>query len=304
MGIDTLAMTWSNRNAARGAAAAVLSLLLCGFYPGARGQSAPMPEAKQLAKEAAENEVNLIVYDRTYLRYRVHTRDAKGDQVRDVVETKDGTVARVVMRDERPLTADEDAAEHERLQEMLNSPDAFHRHIEKDRTGKKLAVDLLKLLPDAMIFSYTPGQPQRGDKPAGGAPELVVDFKPNPQWNPPSMASEALTGLEGRAWIDARTHYLTRLEARLFQGVNFGYGIFAHLYPGGTFVLEQVPVDEGRWIVEHFVEHVTVRELMVRTVKENTDLVASEFSVIPGMPYQDAIRMLLSTPLPGSPGGK
>jgi hypothetical protein len=43
---------------------------------------------------------------------------------------------------------------------------------------------------------------------------------------------------------------------------------------------------------------------MVRTVKENTDLVASEFSVIPGMPYQDAIRMLLSTPLPGSPGGK
>jgi hypothetical protein len=183
--------------------------------------------------------------------------------------------------------------EHARLQEMLDSPDAFRKHVQKDLTGKKLAVDLIKLLPDAMIFSYTPGQPQREDKSASAQEELVIDFKPNPKWNPPTMVSQALAGLEGRCWVDRRTHHLTRLEADLFQGVNFGFGIFAHLYPGGTFVLEQVQVGDGRWIVDHFTEHVTVRAMMVKTIKENTDLAAGEFAAVPAMGYQEAIKELL-----------
>jgi hypothetical protein len=266
----------------------------------ASGQVADPPEvpAKQVAEDAVRNEIKLVEFDRTYLRYRVHTKDAKGDQVRDVVESKDGTVARVVMRDEHPLSRAEDSEEHSRLQQMLDSPAAFQKHIQKDQSGKKMAVDLIRLIPDAMLYSYTTGQPQRGDKPAG-PPELVIDFKPNPKWNPPTMASQALTGLDGRCWIDAETHHLTRLEAHLFQGVNFGFGVLAHIFPGGKFVLEQQPVGDGRWIVDRFVEHVTVRAMMVKTIKEDTDLVAYAFAAIPSMDYQEAIHLLLTTPLPG-----
>jgi len=253
---------------------------------------------KQVAEYAIANEVKLIEYQHSYLRYRVHTKDAKGDQVRDVVESKDGTVARIVMRDDRPLTAEEDADEHRRLQAMLDSPAAFQKHVQKDQSGKKLAVDMIKLLPDAMLFSYALGQPQRDHKPAGTPPELVIDFAPNPKWNPPTMTSQALTGIQGRCWIDAKTHNLVRLETKIFQGVNFGFGIFAHIYPGGQLTLEQEPVGESRWIVDHFVEHVTVRAMMVKTLNENTDLYASEFAPIREMGYQDAIHLLLGTPLP------
>ncbi len=250
--------------------------------------------ANQVAADAAANEVKLIEYGASYLRYQVHTQDAKGDQIREVIESRDGSVARIFKRDDRPLTAEEDAEEQSRLKEMLDSPDAFRKHIQKDQSGKKMAVDMIKLLPEAMLFSYTPGQPQRGDKPAGEPDELVIDFKPNPKWNPPTMISQALTGLEGRCWIDAKTHHLTRLEADLFQGVNFGFGIFAHIYPGGKFVLEQEPVGDGRWIVDRFTEHVTVRAMMVKTIRENTELVATEFAAVPPMDYQEAIRQLLA----------
>jgi hypothetical protein len=108
------------------------------------------------------------------------------------------------------------------------------------------------------------------------------------------MLSQALTGLEGRCWIDARTHHLTRLEADLFQGINFGFGFFAHLYPGGKFELEQVAVGDGRWIVAQFTEHVMVRAMMVKTIKENTELVATEFAPVPAMGYQEAIKQLLA----------
>jgi hypothetical protein len=149
-----------------------------------------------------------------------------------------------------------------------------------------------------MLFSFAPGQPQRAGKAADTPPELVLDFKPNPQWNPPNMMSQALVGLQGRCWIDARTHHLVRMQAQLFQGVNFGFGMLAHIFPGGEFLLEQEPVGEQRWIVDHFIEHVTVRAMMVKTLKENTDLVAFEFAPVPPMGYRDAIHMLLSTPLP------
>jgi hypothetical protein len=250
--------------------------------------------ARQAATDAAANEVKLVEYGGSYLRYQVHTQDAKGDQIREVIESKDGTVARVVKRGDRPLTPEEDAEEQARLQEMLNSPDAFRKHVQKDLSGKKLAVDLIRLLPDAMIFSYAPGQPQRGDKPTGEPDELVIDFKPDPRWNPPTMISQALQGLEGRCWIDANTHHLTRLEADLFQGVNFGFGVFAHIYPGGKFELEQVPVGDGRWVVDHFTEHVTVRAMMVKTIRENTQLVAGEFAAVPAMGYQEAIKELMA----------
>ncbi len=254
----------------------------------------------QVAQDAVNNEIKLIQYDRSYLRYKVHTRDSKGEQVRDVIETREGTVARVVSRGGRALTADEDAGEHGRLQAMLDSPAAFKKHIDKDQTGKKLAVDLIRLLPDAMNFSYVAGQPQRDQKPPSAAPDLVMDFEPNPRWSPPTMTSQALTGIRGRVWVEAKGHHLTRLEVTIFQGINFGFGMLVHIYPGGKLFLEQQPVGGDRWIVDHFIQQVTMRAMMVRTLKENTDLEAYSFTPVREMSYQEAIQTLLSTPLPAA----
>ncbi len=40
----------------------------------------------------------------SYLRYRMETVNEKGNQVRDVIESKDGTVARLILKDGKPLT--------------------------------------------------------------------------------------------------------------------------------------------------------------------------------------------------------
>ncbi len=278
-------------------------MLLCAIISAAdtRAQSqrgAVDVPARQWAVDAAANELKVVGYAGSYLRYRMHIVDAKGDVVRDVIESKDGTVARLIMRESRPLTTEEDLAERQRLQAMLDSPAAFARHIKNDQSGKKIAAEMIRQLPDAMIFSYAPGQPQREDKSVEDAVQVVVDFKPNPAWNPPDMTSEALMGLEGRAWIDPRTHFMTRLECRVFRGVNFGWGLFAHIYPGGAASFEQVRVTDQRWIFSHFIEHATVRALMVKTFKENSDVQGSNFSPVPAMSYQDAIHLLLAAPLP------
>jgi hypothetical protein len=249
------------------------------------------------AVDAAANELIALHHPGSYLRYRMHTLDEKGDQVRDIIECKDGTVARLILRDGRPLTADEDLAERRRLNDMIASPANFARHIKNDATGKKIANDMIKLMPDAMIYSYTPGQPQTGR--GSEAPEIVLDYKPNPKFVPPTTTSEALTGLEGRVWIDSKTHQLVRMEGTIFQPVNLGWGLLAHIYPGGKLVLEQTNAGGQRWIFDQFVQQVSVRALMVKTLNVHVNIGASDFQTLPEpIPYQDAIKMLLATPLP------
>lgn len=267
-----------------------------------QGSVSPI-SAKQWATDAARNEVEVVQYGSSYLRYRVHIVSSKGDQIRDVVESRDGTVARLIYRNNGPITAGEDANERQRLQDMLNSPSAFASHIQTDQSGKKTAVTFLKLLPEAMTYTFVAGQPQR-PRPPGGThdqPEIVVDFQPNAAWNPPTMTAEALTGLSGRVWIDAETHYMTRMEANVFRSVNFGWGLFAHIYPGGRLEIEQHRVSERRWMVSHYVEHLTIRALMLKTLKENLEIEPSSFRAVPEMNYRDAINLLLASPLPTGP---
>jgi hypothetical protein len=116
------------------------------------------------------------------------------------------------------------------------------------------------------------------------------------------MTSEALTGLQGRIWIDPRSHFVARMEGEVFRGVSLGWGMVAHINPGGKVMLEQidvaVPPPEQRWIFSHFVEHVSLRALMVKNITEDSQIDSSDFSRISPLSYQDAIRTLLATPLP------
>jgi len=246
--------------------------------------------------DTVARELDALHHKGSYIRYRMHLVDDKGDRVRDIIESRDGTVARLILRDGKPLTDEQDKAERQRLNDMLANPSAFAKHVKSDDSGKKIADSLMRLMPDAMIYTYVPGQPQTGKNP--GMTEIVLDYEPNPKFHPPTTTAEALTGLRGRAWIDSKTKQLLRMEGNIFQGINFGWGMLAHIYPGGTLTIEQVEAGNGRWIFSKFVERITVRALMVKTLNIKTDVDASAFQPVPEMSYQDAIHILLNTPLP------
>jgi hypothetical protein len=248
------------------------------------------------AADAATNELAIMHRSSPYLRYRMHVHDDRGDRIRDVIESKDGTVARMIQKDGRPLTPDEDKAERDRLTAMLDSPASFARHVKSAESNKKLAGDLIRLMPDAMIYTYVPGQPQA---PNHSGLAIVMDYEPNPKFNPPTTTSEALKGLKGRVWIDAKTRNVVRMEGTIFQPVNLGWGILAHIYPGGKVLLEQTDAGNQRWIYTHFTEQVSVRALMMKTLNVHDTIDADQFHILPNaIGYQDAIRILLDTPLP------
>jgi len=284
-----------------GRASIALLVLATIALPTSRAQSQdgqlPVGDPLTWAEAATKTELSIIQSEGSFpLRYRVRKVDSKGDTTRDVIETKQGTVARLVERNGRPLTAEEDAAERERLNDQIASPDDFLRHHKRDRSTEDYSMQMVRLLPQAMVFRYVPGQPQ---PPGENSPQVVIDYSPNPNFKPPTIVSEILTGLEGRVWIDAQSHVMTRIEGHILHPVNFGFGILAKLYPGGTLEFEQVRVSGDRWAYRHVQEHVTVREMMVKTAPQNVEMTSWDFHILPAlMDYQDAIRLLLATPLP------
>jgi len=254
--------------------------------------------ARSWAVDCATNEALVVQHPDSFLRYRLHVIDEKGDHLRDQIETPEGSVARLIQSDGRPLTAAEDAAERQRLNDLIASPDAFARHIRREQENKQMGVRLLKLMPDAMLWSYASGQPQLPNQPTGNPTLIVLDFKADPAWSPPNFESEFLTGLQGRVWIDPRTRRMVRLEASLTRAVNIGWGIVARLYPGGSVTLQQVNVGGQRWMVEHIVEQFSLRALMVKTVHQRLVFDTADYQPVPAMSYQQAIKILLDTPLP------
>ena len=277
---------------------AVVFLLLPGTSPFCSAAVLPAPHAaaprtpRDWAVVASENEIRAITHDTSLLRYQVRTVDQKGERVREVLECTGGSVARLRERDGKPLTPDEDAAERDRLQQLLNAPGDFAHHAHSDATDKKLAADLVRLMPDAML--YSPAANEASAHAPNGAPLIVLDFAPNPAWSPPTLTSEALTGLRGRMWIDEQTGYVVRMEGEIFRPVNFGYGMVAHVYPGGRLSLSQVPVGADRWIYSHFEEHIRVRALLFKTLDINTSVESSHYDPVPGpLTWQQAIQLLL-----------
>lgn len=245
---------------------------------------------------AAQNETAIVQQARTSLRYRVRKIDARGDTTRETIESKQGGVARLIERDGRPITAQEDAAERVRLQAALASPEEFLRHHKHDNESRQYTLELVQLMPSAMIYSYAPGQPQ----PSGTqSRQIVLDFHSDPHFHPPTMIADLLTGISGRLWIDASSQRLTRAEAHIVRPVNFGWGVVGRIFPGGTLEFEQADAGGGRWVYSHLSENLTVRELMVKTVPVHTEMSSSEFQLLPSLiSYQDAIRILLAEKIP------
>jgi hypothetical protein len=282
----------------------VVVALVAGLSRAAQGQagsvagqpSLPSGTPNSWVEAAVRSELAIIQDDKHPMRYLIRKSDRKGDTTREVIESAQGNVARLIQRDGKPITAAEDAAERDRLNSILSSPSDFLRHQQRDGAGRTYAIQLIKLLPEAGIYTYTPGQPQ---PPGATSPQVVIDFRPNPAFHPPTMVAELLTGLEGRVWIDARTGTMTRIEGDILRPVNFGWGVVARVYPGGHIEFEQTLVEGKRWAFSHLDINVTVREIMLRTVNDKIKMSVWNLQLLPSpVSYQDAVHALLARQIP------
>jgi hypothetical protein len=253
---------------------------------------AQAPETPPIVTDAVKYQLDDFRHVTWGLRYRVHRQDDKEDTERDLIESRDGNVARTLSRHGEPLSAEAAAHERERLEAISAADMAKRRH--QSESNEKYGVELMEALPTAMVYTPTPSQPQL---PQAEHTQTVFDFAPNPKFHPKTTTESVLPCLSGRVWIDSETHHLIRIEVKVVQNVNLMMGILARVYSGGTLVYEQHPVGGGHYGYTHLEIDVKLRELMVKVMPYHATYTATDFTYMPTAPsFQDAVKTLLARP--------
>ena len=221
------------------------------------------------------------------VRYLIHRTDERHDTTKLIVETVDGDVARLIAINGKPLSADADRAELDRLDTLAAHPEMQeHRHKSEQKDAERID-HLLALLPDAFLYRF------EGMANCGAGQCYRLSFTPNPKFAPPNMEAEMLRGIAGEVWINPAQERLTRLDGHFIADVDFGFGIIGKLNKGGTVLLEQTDVGGHDWELTRLTLHVTGKALMVKSLNFQIDEEASGFAQVPaGLHYRDAIQML------------
>jgi len=224
------------------------------------------------------------------LRYRLHKASPRLSTTKEIVETKDGAVARLVLINDQPLNAADEQKEQARLDALLNDPgkQRHRKQSEDDDTNRVLKV--IRALPRAFVYQDI-GQ---GNGPQGKVERFA--FSPNPAFDPPDLETQALTEMTGELWVDATQGRVVRLEGHLQQDIDFGWGILGRLNKGGWIVIEQASVANGQWRIVHF-QMVMSGRVLFKTRSFDTTEDESGFSAVPaGTTYTQAIQLLRGDP--------
>jgi hypothetical protein len=211
--------------------------------------------AADLARRVITNELK-FQDDHTNWMYRLEKEQHGKKQVEEIIETKEGSLSRLLSINGQPLTARQQTEEDQRVRELMTSRSA-KRKLQRDLDAETLqGRRLFKMLPDAFVFNY-----------AGGDGNLVkLSLKPNPNFHPPSLEARVFHDMEGEMWVDCKQERLAAFKGHLTQDVKFGLGLLGHLDKGGHFEVRQAEVVPGHWDMTTMSVEMTGKALLFKSI--------------------------------------
>jgi hypothetical protein len=227
------------------------------------------------------------------MRYRLHKVSPRLTSTKEIIETKDGDVARLISINDQPLSQADEQKEQARLQALLDNPGLQQHRKQSEGSDTDRAMKVLRVLPTAFLYQFAGTGPTPNGQPGGTI--IKFTFKPNPQFDPPDTETGVLTAMVGEIWVDPVQERVVRLAGSLQQDKLVYWGL-GELDKGGWIEIGQADIGGHQWRIVHLKLKMNIRELFKM---KNSDSVQeySEFVPLPtAMSYQDAIQMLRSNP--------
>lgn len=247
-------------------------------------------QAQALAGRALATEMRTAQDPNHPMRYRLRKSSPRMTSTKEIVETRDGDVARLVRLNDQPLSQSAEQLEEARLDALLSDPSRQRHRKQSEEADAGIVFKLLRMLPRAFLYEYAG---------AGQGPSGMVEkfhFRPNPAFSPPDLETQALTAMTGELWIDAAQERVTRLEGHLQQDTDYGWGILGKLDKGGWVVIEQADVGGRQWRIARFQMKMNLRILFKTRNIDTTEEMSQYAPVSAKLDYRQAIQMLRANP--------
>lgn len=179
-------------------------------------------------------------------------RDRSGDGTKTYQDTmiSGSPYQRLVAVNGRPLSQEQRAEEKRKLENAISerkneSPQKKAERIAKYEDERKRDHAMMDEMVKAFDFKLL------GESKLDGRAVYDLQASPRKGYQPPNMETQALTGMQGKLWIDKKTFQWVKVEAEVTHPVAIK-GFLAEVEPGTYFRLEKIPVAPGIWMAKHF----------------------------------------------------
>jgi len=241
-----------------------------------------------LVKAVLRSELNSSDVTETRWKYVLKKEVDGKEETREVVETKSGSLDRLIAISGRPLTDPQQRDETERILRLSHNPKEQHRIEQTHLKDVAQCNAFLQMIPDAFLFAYA------GE--SGGLVKLT--FKPNARFQPVSREGKVLHEMAGEIWVDANQQRLVSISGQLMNEVKFGGGVLGHLEKGGQFSVKRTEIAPGRWEVTEIAVNMRGKALLFKTISVQQKELRSNFQPVPDdLSLSDVAGLLLKQAL-------
>ena len=240
--------------------------------------------AGDLVRAVIRNELSPAGGNDARWKYVLH-KDVEGKQeLREVVETRAGSLDRLVAIAGKPLSEGEQRAESDRIFRLSHNAEEQRKFEESRRKEAEQCSRFLAMIPDAFLFEY-----------GGESGALIkVIFKPNPGFQAPSREGKVLHEMAGEIWVEARQRRLVSIRGQIVDDVKFGGGLLGHLEKGGQVTVKRSEIQPGHWELTEMEVNMKGKALILKNIAVQQKEQHTDFHAVPeDLSLADAAGILL-----------
>ncbi len=239
---------------------------------------------QQIIQQVVDVERKADQNDHSNWIYLEESDKPKEHLVQWVAATQRGNVERVLEKDAQQLP---EARQRDLIEKFMHDTRAQNKQVEEANHDNRQIDDLLKLLPEAFIWTQT----------GSTANTTSLHFDPAPKFHPPTREARVFSSMTGDLVVDNQQHRICKIKGHLFHDVTFGGGLLGRLKEKSSFALEQQQVGPSIWELSQIHVHLEGNALLFKSVSLQQDDKRSRFQPEPGdVTLDQAANLVMSEP--------
>lgn len=181
-------------------------------------------------------------------------------------------VTRVILRDGKPLTDEENRTQDEKLRKGIED---LRKNPPKAKDDQEPWIDEL---PDAIEFQKV------GTELRNGRNTDIYEFGPRPGYKAKQMRARAFEKIRGKVWVDRQDGEMAKMDVVVFDTINVGFGMLGRIEKGTHFEMERKKWPVGVWFEEWQRIRFDIHVMLVKSMHQEIETRWSSLSFKPALP--------------------
>src|SRR5262245_1189316 len=191
----------------------------------------------------------------------------KESETREMTFYHGHRIWRVVAKNGKPLSGDDQEKEDRRVEKMIRDIEAGRKF---DLPYNQRRIKLSDLL---RVSRFSDSRRERfRDRDV-----IVADFEPNPDFKPANSGEAFAHNLAGSIWVDEKDLQIARVEFQLVNAFKVAGGAFFAMRPGSRFVAEQGRFFDEVWLPTYSEVTISARAMLFASFGVNQKITYADY---------------------------